>query len=169
MRQWLRRVRGAVGMGLTWAFGWAIAGVLIGVASVLLPGLPWAAFFAVFDAPLPALAVPGFFGGVLFSVVLGVAARRRRFDELSLARFAAWGALGGAALALLPAALVAVGLATATRGIPSLWQGMLVLGGPLILLSAGSAAGSLLIARRAAEREALPRWPRWPRLPRLPR
>lgn len=42
---WLRRIRGAVGMGLTWAIGWAIA---------------------------------GFVAGGIFSIVLGVAARRRR-------------------------------------------------------------------------------------------
>ena len=105
MRKWLERVRGALGMGITWAVGWALFGVLIGVASLILPGLPWHYFFDVFDAPLPALAVPGFFGGVLFSTVLGVAGRRRRFDELSLPGVAAWGALGGMLLSLLPAAM----------------------------------------------------------------
>jgi hypothetical protein len=97
MRNWQRRIRGAVGMGLTWAAGWALVGVLIGVTSRLLPSLPWDALFEVFDAPLPALAIPGFIGGALFSVVLGIAGRRRRFDELSLPRFAAWGAVGFAA------------------------------------------------------------------------
>jgi hypothetical protein len=29
LKKWLRRIRGAVGMGLTWAAGWAIGGVLI--------------------------------------------------------------------------------------------------------------------------------------------
>jgi len=106
MNQWQRRIRGAIGMGLTWAAGWALAGLLIGVTSTLLPGLPWDAFFEVFDAPLPALAIPGFCGGVLFSMVLGIAGRRRRFEELSLPRFAAWGAMGGVLLSLLPAAMV---------------------------------------------------------------
>jgi hypothetical protein len=59
---------------------------------------------------LPALAVPGFVGGACFSVVLGIAGRRRRFEDLSLSRFAAWGALGGLLLSLVPAAMVAVGL-----------------------------------------------------------
>src|SRR5689334_13739209 len=106
VKRWVRRVRGAVGMGLTWAIGWAIAGLLIGVSSKLLPGLPWDAFFAVFDAPLPALAVPGFVGGVLFSVVLALVGRHRRFNELSLPRFVAWGAVGGLLLSLVPAFLV---------------------------------------------------------------
>ena len=108
----VRRVRGALGMGLTWAFGWAIAGLLIGVASILLPGLPWESFFEVFDAPLPALAVPGFFAGVFFSTVLGFTGRHRTFRELSLPRFAVLGALGGLLLTLFPFALVAVGLAS---------------------------------------------------------
>ena len=89
MKTWLRRLRAVSGVVLSWAAGWALFGLLIGVASNLLPFLPWHYFFAVFDGPLPALAIPGFVGGALFSTVLGVAGRRRRFDELSLPRFAA--------------------------------------------------------------------------------
>lgn len=155
MKPWLRRSRGAVGMGLTWAAGWALFGVLIGVTSVLLPGLPWDAFFEVFDAPLPALAIPGFLGGALFSAVLGIAGRRRRFEELSLFRFAAWGAVGGLLLSLVPAAMVAVGLATLSRPDAGLWRLTATIGGPLMLLSAGSAAGSLMLARRAEGRASL--------------
>jgi hypothetical protein len=155
MKKWLRRIRGAVGMGLTWAAGWALFGVLIGVASVLLPGLPWDAVFEVFDAPLPALAVPGFFGGAIFSAVLGVAGRRRSFEELSLPRFAAWGALGGLLLGLLPAALVAMGLATLGREGLGLWRLTAVISVPLTLLSAASASGSLMLARMAEDRERI--------------
>ena len=155
MGKWLRSIRGAVGMGLTWAIAWAIAGVLIGVSSRLLPFLPWDSFFAVFDAPLPALAIPGFFGGALFSVVLGIAARRRRFDELSVPRFALWGALGGVLLTLFPFALIAVGLASTEGSRISNGQVIAAIGGPFILLSAASAAGSLLLARRAVRRDTL--------------
>jgi hypothetical protein len=154
MKNWLRRIRGAVGMGLTWAVGWALAGVLIGVTSILLPGLPWDSFFDVFDAPLPALAIPGFVGGVLFSTVLGIAGRRRRFDELSLPRFAAWGAVGGLLLSLVPAAMVAVGLASLGRPDLGLWQITAAISGPLIVLSAVSASGTLMLARMA-ERSSL--------------
>lgn len=155
MKPWQRRIRGAVGMGLTWAVAWALAGVLIGVTSRLLPGLPWNYFFEVFDAPLPALAIPGFIGGVLFSALLGMAERHRKFEELSLLRFGAWGALGGLLLSLIPAALVELGLATMARP-DALWRLTAVIGGPLILLSAASASGSLLLARRA-EALALPK------------
>jgi hypothetical protein len=149
MKKWLRRTRGAVGMGLSWAAAWAVGGVLIGVASNLLPGLPWDAFFEVFDAPLPTLAIPGFVAGALFSAVLGIAGRRRRFDELSLPRFIAWGAVGGLLLSLVPAAAAFVGLLSREGSQHGLWQVTSVISGPFIVLSALSAAGSLILARRA--------------------
>lgn len=155
MQPWLKRIRGAVGMGVTWAAGWAIVGLLIGLSSLLFPALPWDAFFDVFDAPLPALAVPGFVGGALFSVVLGIAGRHRRFDELSLPRFAAWGALGGLLLTVVPATMVALGLATVSSEGMGLWPLTAVIGAPFTLLSAGSAAGSLALARRAEHRALL--------------
>lgn len=140
-------------MGLTWALGWAVAGIAIGVSSILLPFLPWNAFFEVFDAPLPALAIPGFFAGVFFSVVLGIAERRRRFHELSLPQFAAWGAAGGLLLTLFPFALVAVGLASRAGSSVSTPQILSVITIPFVLLSAGSASITLLVARRAERRE----------------
>jgi hypothetical protein len=148
-------------MGLSWAIGWAAVGLLIGVSSVLVPWLPWDAFFAVFDAPLPALGVPGFFGGALFSIVLGFAGRRRSFDELSVGRVAGWGAVGGLLLSLLPAALVGVGLATVREGV-GVWRLTALIGGPLILLSTVSAVTTLLVARMGEDgrpRHYLPRTP----------
>lgn len=154
MNRWLKRIRGTLGMGLTWAFAWALAGLGIGAASILLPGLPWwDAFFEVFDAPLPALAIPGFIAGSFFSIVLGIAGRRRRFEELSLPRFAAWGALGGLLLVLFPFALVALGLASTEGGSVSPWRAIAVISGPFIVLSAASAAGSLELARLSERRE----------------
>ena len=152
MKTWQRRVRGAIGLGVAWAVGWVFVGVLIGVASNLVPGTVFDTFFEVFDAPLPALAMPGFLGGVLFSAVLGVAERGRRVEQLSLARVAAWGAAGGLLLALVPATLVAAGLATANVDV---WRLTAMIGVPLTLLGTLSATGSLLVARRAARRGSL--------------
>lgn len=153
MAPWLRRTRGALGMGVTWAAAWALAGLVLGVASLLLPGLPWGAVFELFDAPLPALALPGFVGGVLFSGVLGVAGRHRRFEELSLPRFTAWGALGGCLLSAVPALLAAAGLATVAPGSAGVGSLRAILAVPLALLGAGSAAGSLALARMGEDRE----------------
>ncbi|MGQ0767392.1 MAG: hypothetical protein ACT4OZ_17215 [Gemmatimonadota bacterium] len=152
----LRRVRGAIGMGVTWAAGWAATGILIGVASILTPGLPWHLFFDVFDAPLPALAVPGFVGGALFSVVLGIAGRHRRFDELALGRLTALGAVGGFLLAMVPNAFVALGLATPAEG-SNLWVTTLTFAPFLMLLSAASAGATLLLARMSQRRHGLGR------------
>lgn len=139
-------------MGVTWALGWAIFGVTIGVASNIFPGRLWEAFFRVFDAPLPALAIPGFIGGMIFSVILRIAGRARRFDQLSIPRFAAWGSLGGLLLALVPAVLVGTDLASANVSILAFTA---AISAPLVLLCAGSAAGSLAIARKGARRELL--------------
>lgn len=156
MTQWLKRFRGTMGMGLTWAAGWAIVGLMIGVLSILTPSLPWDAFFSVFDAPLPSLGVPGFFGGAFFSIVLGIAGRHRRFEDLSLAGVAAWGAVGGVLLGLLPGVMVAAGLATPRAGL-DMWLATVVISGPLIFLSAISATLTLLIARKEQARSELVR------------
>lgn len=137
MASWMRRVRGALGMGITWAIAWAIAGVLIGVSSLVLTFLPWDAFFRVFDAPLPALAIPGFISGAIFSVVLGIAGRRRRFGQLSMPWFTALGAGGGMLL----------GAVAVSGGFP---VGTLIFTG---VLAAGSAAGTLALARMGEQRE----------------
>lgn len=128
-------------MGVTWAIGWAVVGIMIGVVSSL--GVPMEWFTRVFDAPLPALAVPGFFTGTVFSLVLGIAARRRRFNELSLPTFAAWGATGGVLLGAIPVA----------AGVP-LGAGIVAVG-TLAVLGAASATGTLLLARSAEHRAQL--------------
>src|SRR5688572_25247691 len=145
MTGWARRIRGAIGMGVTWAFCWAVCGLLIGLSSVLLPFLPWEIFFSVFDAPLPALAIPGFFGGVLFSIVLGVLGHDRKFHELSLKKFAMWGAVGGLLLCLVPV----LAFSTAPGEFARLLPAVAVIAGPFALLGAASASGTLLVARKA--------------------
>jgi hypothetical protein len=128
---------------------------LIGVTSKLLPFLPWHYFFDVFDAPLPALAIPGFAGGALFSVVLAIAGRRRRFAELSLPRFTLWGAVGGLLLACVPAAMVAAGFASVEGGRWSVWQITAAISGPFAVLGALSAAATLKLARLGERRESV--------------
>src|ERR1051325_11446602 len=89
MKKWLRRIRGAIGMGLTWAAIWGGAGSLVTLGVGLATG-------SRPDAPFPLMfGAAGFVAGVIFSAVLGLAEGRRRFDQMSLPRFAAWGATGG--------------------------------------------------------------------------
>lgn len=79
-----RYVRGALGMGLTWAVGFIIVGNALNAFEWLFQG------GATPNVPLGILlgASVGFIGGGVFSVALAVAGRRRRFDEMSLPRFA---------------------------------------------------------------------------------
>lgn len=133
MRKWLRRIRGAVVVGLTWAVGWGLVGFLVMETFVDPHG-------RIADIWPMVLGMPGFFGGVIFSVVLGMAEGRRRFDELSLPRFGAWGAVTGALLGVLGVA--AMGL-----------NGVIIV--PLTLLGAASATGSLALARKGKKPELL--------------
>lgn len=148
MKKWLRRVRAAVGTGLTWAVGWAPVGLLIGL--VLGGNRRTPDGFPLDDWVVP-LAALGFVGGAIFSGVLRIAAGRRRFDELSLPRFGAWGAVGGLVLGIL--AVVGWRLDAGFGSV--LWLPAAAMIGSATLLSAVSASGSLALARRAAERELL--------------
>jgi hypothetical protein len=140
MKKWLRRIRGAVGMGLTWALVWAPVAVLIGTQIVdpddSMDEMWWMAG-----------ALPGFLSGVAFSAVLGIAARRRRLDELSVARVGGWGAVAGLLIGVLPFLL-----GSPSEGGP-VWPLAATVITSITLLSAVSAAGSLALARRAQMRE----------------
>ena len=132
MQKWLRRMRGAIGMGVTWAAAWFAAGLV-----------PRWVFGVYTDAPLP--LVFGLFGllaGVVFSGVLALTEGRRRFDQMSLPRFAGWGAMGGLLLSALFAKAASLG-----------WGDVLALAPTLAVASAVCASGSLALARRAVRRE----------------
>lgn len=130
-------------MGLTWALVWAPVAVLLGLA--IDPD-------GSMDEMWPAIgAYPGFLGGVVFSIVLAVAARNRRLEELSVPRFAAWGALAGLMVGVLPFLI-----GDASTEMPE-WLLALIVIGTITVLSAASAAGSLAIARRGETPGLLPR------------
>jgi hypothetical protein len=142
MKKWLRRIGGAVVMGLAWAVVWAPVAVLIGTMIVDPDNSMDEMWVAVG-------AYPGFLCGVVFSALLGIAEGRRRLDELSLSRVGAWGAVSGLLVGALPFLI----------GTPSpelsLWRLAVVVIGSVTLLSALSAVGSALLFRYAA-RERLP-------------
>lgn len=143
MKTWLRRLRGALGMGLTWGAAWGVAGNIVMLGLLLKTG-------SRPDAPFPIMfGAFGFVAGVVFSGVLGLVEGRRRFDQMSLPRFAAWGAIGGL---LLAATFV---LAVSLAGDPAFLQNLLVVGPAFAVAAAGSAAGSLALARRAQDRALL--------------
>ena len=139
MRQWARRVRGVMGMGLIWAVGGMGVGALFELLDNVLPGaLP---FISRVDMWPQTLAMPFFIAGLVFGIVLAIVGSRRRFDELSLPRFTAWGAVAGL---LLGGLAVVLGIRA-----PALAVALTTLG------SAVAAAGSLTLARFAERRELL--------------
>jgi len=128
MKQFLRRLRGIIGTGLTWAAGF------VGISVVQFPlftlfGVPWAAF--------PKLAtqwaILGFATGGVFAGILSLTERRRTLEDLSLRRIALWGAVGGL--------VITSGLGF-FAGIPPWWFFV-----EISLLSAGFSSGSVAIAR----------------------
>lgn len=138
MKSWWRRIRAALGMGLTWGVAWSLAGGVL----ARVPGFSS-------DLPFPLLFAPlGFITGVMFSGVL-VAIEARRKDRVSLPRFAAWGAMSGLALSGI---FVAGAL---LRG-ANAWSEFLVFGPALITASAVCATGTLALARWAERRELGP-------------
>jgi hypothetical protein len=134
--KWLKRIRGVVGMGLIWAVGGLCIGALIELVDNVAPSAH--SFTRLVDMWPQTLAIVAFRRGVLFALVLGVARGGRRFEEFSLAQFAAWGAAAGLAL----------GLVSMASGAGILF---LVI---TTLLSALAGAGSLALAR-VAERRGL--------------
>ena len=146
MKRWLKRIRGAIGVGLTWGVVWGLVGGTLEAIFGLPPGSSGAGIvFQEFVRGFAAFAMIGFSGSAVFSMALWLGGRRRSFAEMSLPRFAGWGALAGSTAGL--ALYVGVGALTPSA---------LVIGvGTMALLGAGSAAGSLALARVADDRELL--------------
>ena len=132
MQKSLRRIRGAIGMGFTWGAAWCAAGIMLAVVT---------RFKA--DAPFPLIfGVLGFIAGVIFFAILALTEGRRGFDQMSLPRFAVWGATGGLLLSAVFAKAASLG-----------WGDVLAIAPTFAAACAVCASGSLAVARRAAPRE----------------
>jgi hypothetical protein len=94
MKKWMSGVRGAVLMTVLWVIGWGLGfGGLI-EAFIDPDG-------KVLDVWPTFLAIPGFIGGGVFSMLLAIGERGRAFNGVSLARFVLWGAVTGFVLGIL--------------------------------------------------------------------
>lgn len=125
----LRKLRGLIGVGLTWGILWAAITALIGLVIGVVdpdsidPG----------ETPLIAggiVGLQGFVAGVAFGILLSLAETRKTILDLSLIRVAIWGLLASAALPFLTDMPI----------------GMMWFVGSL---GAASASASVAIARRA--------------------
>ena len=132
MRTWVGRIRGAIAIGVTWAAAWSAVG--------MVPRwiLGWNA-----DAPFPLIfGLLGFVAGVTFSGLLVLIEGRRRFDQMSLPRFAGWSAVGVLLLSAIKANASSLG-----------WGDVLAIAPTFGVACATCASGSLVVARRAVGRE----------------
>ncbi len=156
---WLQRIRGVMSMGLSWAGLWSAIGALV----ALLPGTMTAPYpipgewLVRFAAQLAIqFAAFGFVGGATFSLVLVAAEGGRRFDQMSLVRFAIWGAVGGV---MMWAARGVIGESVrsvlVSIGMPGPSWAHAVSGGVIVVLGAGSAAATLALARSVDDQELL--------------
>ena len=93
MKKWMSGIRGTILMLGLWVIGWGLG--FGGIMELFDPD------GKIQDVWPTLLAIPGFIGGIVFSALLLIAERGRRFDELSLARFALWGAVTGAVIGIL--------------------------------------------------------------------
>jgi hypothetical protein len=129
MRGFLRKLRGALGIGVTWAIVWAaIFATLSLVVGVIDPDS-----IDQGEGPLNLGLIGGTFGfisGVAFGVTLALADGRKLLRNLSVGRAALWGAVGTALFPLLT----------------TVSNSMLVFVCPIGALLA---AGSVAIAKRA--------------------
>jgi len=128
--RWQRVLRGMVGIGLTFSAGVGVVGSMLAVLSWLLFG--WDPEMARLVVASSVFAFPM---GVAVSGVVAITSRGGSFDKLSLPRFAALGA--GAGLLL-----------SGVLGVTLFDSWTLVNATILVLLGAGSATASLMLARR---------------------
>ena len=127
MKRFLKRIRGIIGTGVTWALAWVGLGAVVGA----LVGYPVSFLFRIALSN----SVSGFIAGSAFAAILAVAERKHTLADLSLKRVAIWGAIGGGLLSFIPMAY----------GVP-----LAYLLGPLVInggIGAGMAAGSVAFPR----------------------
>ena len=134
-------MRSALKMALTWAAAWFAVGGAIELGANLWPAFPLASLVDIWPF---VLAVPGFVAGALFALLVRLVDGHRRFDELSLARFALLGAASGAALIATAAVL-----GFESGSIAFALRRAVAIGLPITALSALTAVATLVLARVA--------------------
>ena len=137
MPRWLKVIRGMIGTGLTFAAGVGLVSSLVGLVAMLAGELSGRELLEIAGKLSAVASVVG----VAFAGVLAISAHGRPFDRLSLRNVTALGAGGGLLYFLFIASM---------NGFRS-WSPLNAIGNLVILtlLGSGSAAVTLLVARRA--------------------
>ncbi len=150
MREWIRKVRGALGNATLWAVVWSVATIpVLGILQLLGLGEMFGDHIYIALAPRIAmsLASMGFVAGGAFSLYLGLTPSRRLRDlDLRVV-----GILGGVfAGAMVPIFGFLPGLASVLGvSFPAAVAGAVAIAG---LLGGGTAVGSVKVAQTAALR-----------------
>lgn len=141
MKNLLRRLRGLLGVGITWGAAWSGIGAVIGaVVGIVWPDV-WAFGNPVLDWAV-GMGLYGLVSGAGFAGLLSLGEGRKTLRQLSLGRVAIWGVLGSA---LVPLGFGAVGAFVANTTWLDILQAMVVTGG----LGGVFAPGTVALAKRA--------------------
>ena len=140
---WLRRARGALGVGLAWAVLWWIVGTILSPYLRTLANAPppQSIAEAILDGAL--IGWYGFLAGITFSFVLGVAGRRRSFRDLTTSRIMKYAFTSSALLMGPPMIYMLAARADGWR----LQDAVYISGG--VILTAACSVATLVAARRA--------------------
>lgn len=135
MSGWKRIVRGMVGTGLVFGAGATAVTLLVGVTAMIFGNAQ------LDDLRLAGrIGVAGFILGVGFSGMLAVASRSKKFTQLSIPKFASFGALAG----LIYFLLISINGYGVWSPETAIFNFLL-----LTLMGSGAATATLLIARKA--------------------
>jgi len=144
----IRRLRAVLSIAVLWALAWLPIGGVLALYASSRPPQPSDLISRPVSMPLflTVWTIWGGLSGSLFAVVLGVGERRRGLSDLSVARTAAWGALGSMTV---PAALLALDMIRAPISLRLYdWRVPLLALSLSALLGAGCAAATLALAQR---------------------
>lgn len=146
MNSFLRRLRGLLGVGLTWGALWSVIGAGVGLVLAVVVPDAWGLTARVLDWTI-GMGLYGLVSGVGFGSLLALREGRKTVLDIPLRRAAIWGVVGSAAVPLLFGALGMFELGTTTAE---------VLGAILVTGALGGtfAPAAIAIARRAELRAA---------------
>jgi hypothetical protein len=144
MQNVLKKLRGILGIGITWAIAWSVLGALLATVQALILASSYPQVRGALSGAIALnaifIGVYGFLTGSLSGAILSIAERRRTIAQLTTRRFALWGGIAGAAIPAANLLLIRI----LGGGFPN--------GGAIVtvassLLGAISAAALLRIAR----------------------
>lgn len=147
----MRRLRGIITTAIAWSFVFVLAQLPIAATLyALVPAEYRRELWPIILGVSAIFAGAGFFSGAAFATIIVRRARNRTLEQLSIRRFAWWGAAAGAITPALVTPLFA-----ALHLMPGGVTTILALSGVGIMLGCGMASSTLWIARRAEARAEL--------------